>query len=370
MRLAMDTNSVSVLMTQGAKRAGLNPVAPESALHEKMGLAWLAESAPLEIGTQTFTAHFEVYPAIQTPANSYGVDGLLGWQAVRDNILLFNSQQHTISRLDKLPVEVAAWLKFKIHPGELLAIEVPLADGQTGNLLMDTGSNIDGIAMPQDQYQHWRSTHVGAKVYPLRYFTNGALTKSSERAWANEVSVGPLILTDLPVRPANDDETSWVNHFAGKLGMYAFERMNVILDYSGGYAYLQPKPPPGPPYPIFHYSGDNGEPFLSYDWQVADSVKVNLAVLNAQSGKYKAFWKDYVGGIADYDRAIDLAPNCAEYYVARGVAREGKGDLDGARADYIQACNLAPENTDAKSKRAHSSKRGPSSGEAGVWPPL
>lgn len=352
MRLAMDTNSITTLLPQGAKKAGLKPIASPSALHEKEGLAWLAESSQLEIGTQVFTARFEVYPAAQTPGDSYFVDGLLGWPVVRGNILFFDSQEHTVSRLEKLPGEVTGWLKFKILPGELLAIEVPLPNGQTGNLRIDSGDSSGGVTLPATQYKQWRSAHSEAPIFPFKYFTNGTLTKSSERAWADEVQVGPLVLTDVPVRPANDDEASWVKNFAGELGMYAFERMNAIFDYPGGFAYLQPKPPPGPPYPFYNYPGNNSRPFLSYDWKVADNVKINLAVLDAQSGKYKTYWKDYTGGISDYNRAIELESKNAEFYMGRGTAREGNGDIDGAIADETQALILDPGNTDAKTKLA------------------
>jgi len=79
---------------------------------------------------------------------------------------------------------------------------------------------------------------------------------------------------------------------------------------------------------------------------------------------------DLDGAIADYDRAIELDPKLAisyhnrvlaqkakgdldagivrgfsptrgEYYINRGITKEGKGDHDGAIADYNRALELA-----------------------------
>ena len=50
---------------------------------------------------------------------------------------------------------------------------------------------------------------------------------------------------------------------------------------------------------------------------------------------------DHDGAIADYVRAIELNPKYAGAYNNRGLAREAKGDHDGAIADYNRALELA-----------------------------
>ena len=53
---------------------------------------------------------------------------------------------------------------------------------------------------------------------------------------------------------------------------------------------------------------------------------------------------DQDGAIADYSRAIELDPKfAAGAYSNRGLAKEAKGDHDGAIADYSRAIELDPK---------------------------
>ena len=54
---------------------------------------------------------------------------------------------------------------------------------------------------------------------------------------------------------------------------------------------------------------------------------------------------DYEGAIADYDRAIALAPDNADAYYLRGDAKRVMGDYDGAIADCDRAIELDPDNS-------------------------
>ncbi len=51
---------------------------------------------------------------------------------------------------------------------------------------------------------------------------------------------------------------------------------------------------------------------------------------------------DLVGAIADYSKAIELDPKDTIAYFNRGGAKQMKGDLDGAIADYSKAIELNP----------------------------
>src|SRR4029077_18844208 len=60
---------------------------------------------------------------------------------------------------------------------------------------------------------------------------------------------------------------------------------------------------------------------------------------------------DYDGAIADFNRAIELDPKLAIFYTNRGLAKEAKGDLDGAIADYTRAIELDPKQPGAYMNR-------------------
>ena len=57
------------------------------------------------------------------------------------------------------------------------------------------------------------------------------------------------------------------------------------------------------------------------------------------------------GAIADYDRAIELNPRYAHAYTNRGRAKRVKGNLDGALADYDRAIELDPDDVRAYCNR-------------------
>ena len=50
---------------------------------------------------------------------------------------------------------------------------------------------------------------------------------------------------------------------------------------------------------------------------------------------------DHDGAIADYNRAIELDPKQPRAYMNRGFAKQAKDDVDGAIADYNRALELA-----------------------------
>ena len=68
---------------------------------------------------------------------------------------------------------------------------------------------------------------------------------------------------------------------------------------------------------------------------------------------------DYDRAIADYERAIELDPRCAEVltihisYMDRGDLHRGKGDYDYAIADYDRAIELYPSNAELYQKRGN-----------------
>ncbi len=66
---------------------------------------------------------------------------------------------------------------------------------------------------------------------------------------------------------------------------------------------------------------------------------------------------DLDGALADYSRAIELDPHDATAYNDRGLVKVAKGDLDGALADYNRALELTPRNFEIHGNRAAARQR-------------
>lgn len=314
MRIEMDTNNIAglTLTERGAQRSEVKPAGSSSDVEtqENAGKCWLIQPVGVKLGTQSFTAQFAVLAMTQ----GWDIDGLVGWPGIRDNnVLYFDSSYHIVRHLDQLPIETSGWLKLKIHPSHLLALEIPLSNGHTGVVCFDTGDLLDGVTLPLAQYTEWKAAHPSVPSYSRSYDEYG-VPRSSELNWADEIHLGPITLTDVPVRSANADEPNLVDNFAGIIGLYAFERMDLILDNKSGYAYLRPKPSPGPPYAGFkrpsdeHYPAPNG----TWEWTVADDVQINPNSFLIVTSQLKAITKDYDGAIQDINHLIEAEPNNRE----------------------------------------------------------
>ncbi len=73
-------------------------------------------------------------------------------------------------------------------------------------------------------------------------------------------------------------------------------------------------------------------------------LRATLAEVYAVRAAYHLWQeKDYMGAIADYDRAVALQPNDIDLLTSRGVARRKCGDLRDALEDFNEALALQPD---------------------------
>jgi tetratricopeptide (TPR) repeat protein len=251
------------------------------------------------------------------------VDGVVGWPEIRDNILVFDSAKRTIRRVEQLPPETSGWLKLKVVPDDYLLLELPLPDGETGTLGLDTlegGST--AVLMSEAPWKEWKAAHS----HPSR---------------AEEIKLGPLTLTDVKVkemsaREANDllDETPAVKS-VWMLGLSALMRLDLVVDAKNGWAYLNPKPP---------LNKTNAPPEAG-EWKVADNVRVSNDNFFVYSGTYKWYIHDYTGAEADYNHALELNPRNADAYSGCGTIRQVLGDFTNAVSNYDKVIALRPNNS-------------------------
>jgi tetratricopeptide (TPR) repeat protein len=345
--MELDTGSPSlVLYDAGARRLNLK-------------FARVSEPAKVTVGGETFTAPLPIFDLpwyYRLPGASCGVDGLVGWPEIRDNILVFDAGRRTIRRIEQLPPETAGWLKLKTVPDRWLLLEAPLADGKTAAILVDTGDP-SGFGMMPTQWQEWKAAHPEALLTSHKGDTASFGAYKFQVAWADEIKLGALTLTDLPVENMPPGEATFLQKetpaakTVWSLGMYALMRMDFIVDWKSGFAYLHPKPPPGPPYPGVKRPGVKNDSEKGRDWTVAQNVRLSSDNLFVTSGEIKWGKNDFEGALADYTQALELNPNNADACTDRGDARSFLGNQDGAIADYNHALEFNPNNADAYSGR-------------------
>ncbi len=355
----MDTGtSVTVLTERGAQRLGvkLDPVQPEKDTTDGGIPGKFSERAQVSVGAVAFASRLFV---VDFPMH---VDGLVGWPEIKDNILVFDADRREVRRVEALPPETAGWLKWKIHPGAVLLLEVPLPEGSTGTLLVDTGSG-EGLTLPPQAWQDWRSVHRSAHSMRIEMFLLVTGFVPTVRAWADGYKLGPLALSDLPLTEGSAKEFADVTEMpdpVGTLGLYGLTRVDLVVDGKAGYAYLHARPPPGPSFPPLKRAGGaegaaqgraaNG------NWTVADNVRLNFdrtleasAYVNGMADMHKG---DFKGAIAEFTRVLELDPTNDTALSNRGGAKCESGDLDGAIADCDRALEIDPKNTGALSNRA------------------
>jgi len=187
-------------------------------------------------------------------------------------------------------------------------------------------------------------------------------TQIAEEAWADEIQLGSLTLTDVPVHPANTAEAQAGPRYAGTLGLYALARMNLVLDGKHKVAYAQARPLPGPYYPGIARPGVEKDPtggVLGKDWSIEGKVTLNPShlretaggiLLNGATRKYEE--GDHAGALTECSQAIEYDPQNDAAFMVRGSLRLMEHDDAGALTDLDQAIVLNPSNIWAYMARA------------------
>jgi lipoprotein NlpI len=354
-RMFLDTGASStVLFDSGAKRLGLKS-------------AEISDPVAVTVDSQTFTAplpifrpHVQWYYRLAFAKGEGSLEGLIGWPEIRDNILVFDADQRTVRRVDQLPPETADWLKLKVIPDSWLLLEIPLADGKTGTLEVDTGSPF-AFQMPPRQWKQWAAAHPKA---PVTSHWGGVASFGIGKyrtAWADEFKLGPITLTDLPLQDMMASEAAFVHDKKPSadavwvVGMYGLMRMDLIVDGKNGFAYVHPRPPPGPAYFGVKRPGFTNAVASALNaggnWTFSDNVRLNSENLFVGSAEYKWDRNDLAGAIADYTRVIEINPKNAEAWSARAYLKVSQGDPGGSIADCTRALEIDPKNSDAWFRR-------------------
>jgi len=247
-RLAFDTGAeVSVLTRATASRLGLRVTewpADRQVVPGKVGLG-RTEPFALTLWGMSLRTSFGV---LDVPI-PFRLDGLLGWPAVRKNIIRFDGRD--VAFLEGVPPEASTWMRLPVRAGAAtLGIEIPGRAGGTETLAVDTGGLL-GVSLNEREWREWTAAHPNRPRTLDATFMPGAGLRVQEVTWADEISIGPLTINDVSLREANIAETAVAPAYRATLGLMAVRRLDLIVDGSSDVAYIRPRRA-GPPTPPQH----------------------------------------------------------------------------------------------------------------------
>ena len=239
-RLLFDTGSdVTCLFKNTATRLNLKVSEPDPSIKLDPGevLMQLTEECDFTLGHTNIRGKLRVYD----PPSwiDYGVDGVLAWAPVRDNIFHFCPERKDMGTLVQLPEDIASWSKWKICPAKRLTVHVTESGGDSGSILIDTGAPY-GVSLSTELWQRWRNAHSTAPATLAAYFVPASGFVIREECWADTIDIEGFSIGDVPVMQSSPDVELSIENFQAVLGWYALSRLDVIIDGANGHFYAKP----------------------------------------------------------------------------------------------------------------------------------
>jgi lipoprotein NlpI len=343
-RMVLDTGAAStVIHSIAANRLGLRFAQPKKgiAAGEFEVVAGMSEPANVAKNGQSISVRIPVVIVRNTLDN--GVDGVIGWPEVRNNVMAFDPANRIVHLAEHIPDGEDGWLKFKIHPHDTLLLETTLPDGNAGILLVDTGAP-QSVQLPKEKWEDLRAAHPDAPVKTAKYSNWSIGNFTTQSMLLDALQIGPLRLKRISVETMAPAELAWLHRSApqaeilGVLGLGALNQIDLVVDGKKGSAWLRPKTKPAR--------------FQPGPWTVANDVPFNCDTLLVRSGIDECSHQDFDAAIVDYNRAIDLNPENPKAFANRAMTELEKQDLPAAIADETRALEIDPNNLEYYADRA------------------
>jgi hypothetical protein len=253
-RLLFDTGaSETILYPASAQRLGVKFTAPPT--NESLGPFHVAmgytEECALSLWSTNVTFQFGILvpPEYKSSHVNFEGDGTIGWLSISNNIIEIDAGRLKIGFPEQLPKKVVTWTKIPLYTNsDILHLELPLGDKTNEVVEVDTGDNV-GVALSADQWREWTASHPRQPLTLHAYYMGGSGVVVREEGWADELVLGPLTLTDVPVTEASPTQIALGSpQFGASLGLAALKRLDLIVDGKNGMAYIRPKRTRPPPY--------------------------------------------------------------------------------------------------------------------------
>jgi gag-polyprotein putative aspartyl protease len=351
---------ITLVHTRAAKRLGLKVTKPPSSMKPGPGRVSIGhtEFCNLAVNQETYRLKLATVHLPWPWESLLDMDGVIGWPDLKDDFLAIDASDDTIKSVPGLPRDPNAWIKLPLYRRtEVLALQIPYADGKTGVLEIDTG-NPDAVSLSPARWKAWRANHRHAHRGWHFTFMPGSGLFFGRTYEAEDLSIGPLTWKRVGIRKASPTEIHTAEGgdvFEGSIGIAALRQLNLIIDRTNHIAWLQPNPD-------WARQEDAHRPKASCNAAPAKStVRLDFRAHEYGDLAMEAFESDkFDAVITNITRLLELEPDNAGALAVRGTAsfrmqfdQGGVTNLDQALSDLSRALELDPGITPLYNIRAH-----------------
>jgi hypothetical protein len=209
---------------------------------------WLTEKCRLSMGGSQVEWRFVV--AAEPSYLRWDCDGAIGWAQLQGNLMQIDAPANKLRFLRRLPAKARRWVQVGIVTNsDVLVLSVPCGTASTNaTLVLDTG-DASGVNVPLQRWKTWKAAHPHQPMTLRTFGTFDGDIVVEEEMWADQFSLGPLTLAGLPV---SEDLTRFGASFGPQneavVGLAALRRLDLIVDWPHGVAYVEPKRTTPPAY--------------------------------------------------------------------------------------------------------------------------
>jgi hypothetical protein len=245
-RFIVDTGAEdSVIFDHAAQRLGLKVDPPPTNAKLPPGQVALGITEPCNISFGDHHEHSQLYVLTLPPGLHLDEDGVASWKVYPDCDLELNLGNNKASWLTQLPAISPQALKLPVSPKlKVLGLEFGNITSTPSIIVIDTGAD-DGVTLSADRWKAWRAAHPSAPTTLDAHFSPGEGLTVREESWASELTIGPLTLQNVLIRP---DLSGYQNlagsGYAAALSYAALRQLRVVIDPKNSIAYIEHNPVP------------------------------------------------------------------------------------------------------------------------------
>ncbi len=126
-------------------------------------------------------------------------DGIIGGQHSATIFLSIDAENEKVKGLSTTPKN----LQMDSFPlqtnSDVLGLELREANGTAGIIWIDTGAEETGVALAPKRWRNWKAQHGQQPTTFLYGFSPQIGVATVEAAWADQIALGPLVLSNVPV---------------------------------------------------------------------------------------------------------------------------------------------------------------------------